>query len=138
MPSPSSRVRQPCAELQVAGTALHDAQIVVTGSGRVSVACVELLCALDIDSSQVLMVDDEGVLHAERHELPRPARQFAVRTSRRSLVDAVAGADVVVGLSATVTLTPDLVPLMAAVLCYWLFQSAMTIGHRWRRAFRRT
>ena len=53
------------------------------------------------------------MLHADRRPLEGPARSFALKTSRRTLQDAVVGADVLVGLSRTGALTSDTLRRMA-------------------------
>jgi malate dehydrogenase (oxaloacetate-decarboxylating)(NADP+) len=99
--------------LGAAGKTLRNAQFVVTGAGPASIASAELLCALGVDNAQILVVDHDGVIHADRRRLEEPARSFALKTSRRTLQDAVKGADVFIGLSRTGALTSGMLRQMA-------------------------
>lgn len=60
------------------------------------------------------MVDRKGVIHADRTDLNPYKAQFANKTDKRTLEDALTGADVFVGLSGPNLLSAEGLKLMAA------------------------
>jgi malate dehydrogenase (oxaloacetate-decarboxylating) len=87
---------------RVTGRALGDLRVVVSGAGAAGVACTRILLAAGI--GDIAVADSRGILHPGRDGLS-PVKQDLARTTnsaglRGSLVDALAGADVFLGLSA--------------------------------------
>jgi len=95
--------------------ALQDVKIVVNGAGAASIACTELVKAMGVRAENVLMCDSKGVIYEGRTEgMNQWKSAHAAPTDARTLADAVAGADVFLGLSVKGALTPDMVRSMAA------------------------
>ncbi|MBV8211057.1 MAG: NADP-dependent malic enzyme [Burkholderiaceae bacterium] len=91
------------------------ARLVCSGAGAAALACLELLITLGLRRENVLVTDSKGVLYSGRREGMDPSKQaFARETSARTLADAVAGADIFLGLSTAGVLTPAMVKTMAA------------------------
>lgn len=89
--------------LKVVGKSLADVRVVVCGIGAAGVACSKILLAAGV--GEVIGVDREGILSADRDYGDRPIWQwYASATNPRrvngGLPEAVAGADVFIGLSA--------------------------------------
>ena len=100
---------------EIAGKRLEDLNIVVNGAGAAAVACAELAISLGVDGDNLLMCDSKGVIHTERSEGMNEFKQrFARDTERRSLADAVRGADVFLGVSVGDVFTPDMLLDMAS------------------------
>jgi malate dehydrogenase (oxaloacetate-decarboxylating)(NADP+) len=59
------------------------------------------------------VIDRQGVMHTGRTDLPDYKSQFAVDTHERTLEDALAGADVFLGVSGADLLSPELLRSMA-------------------------
>ncbi|MFD1949288.1 NADP-dependent malic enzyme [Sphingomonas arantia] len=94
---------------------LRDIKVVVNGAGAASIACTELVKAMGVRADNVVMCDSKGVIYAGRTEgMNQWKSAHAVATDARTLADAVAGADVFLGLSVKGALTPDMVRSMAA------------------------
>jgi malate dehydrogenase (oxaloacetate-decarboxylating) len=87
---------------RVTGRGLEDLRVVVSGAGAAGVACTKILLAAGI--GDVAVADSRGVLHPERAALTPVKAEIARSTNRAGLVgslhDALAGADVFLGLSA--------------------------------------
>jgi len=97
------------------GRALKDIKVVVNGAGAASIACTELVKAMGVSAANVLMCDSKGVIWQGRTEgMNQWKSAHAAATDARTLADAVAGADVFLGLSVKGALTPDMVRSMAA------------------------
>jgi malate dehydrogenase (oxaloacetate-decarboxylating) len=100
---------------KVVGKALHDLQIVISGSGAAGTATIKML--LDAGVRDVIPVDRSGALTREgRYESPykRWLVERCNRENRRgSLSDVLPGTDVFIGVSAPGVLQPEDVARMA-------------------------
>ncbi|HXH00046.1 MAG TPA: NADP-dependent malic enzyme [Sphingomicrobium sp.] len=92
---------------------LKDIKVVVNGAGAAAIACTELIKAMGVQGGNVIMCDRKGVIYKGRDGLDQWKSAHAVETDRRTLKDALAGADVFLGLSAAGALKPDMVMDMA-------------------------
>jgi len=100
--------------LKIAGKRLEDVRVVVNGAGAAAIACTDLAISLGLTPENVLMCDSKGVLHTERTEgLNEYKARFVRETDRRSLADAMEGADVFIGVSVADTVTPEMLLSMA-------------------------
>jgi malate dehydrogenase (oxaloacetate-decarboxylating)(NADP+) len=90
-----------------------DAKVVVNGAGAAAIACTELIKAMGVKGDNVIMCDRKGVIYKGRTDLDQWKSAHAVDTGARTLSDALAGADVFLGLSAANVLTRDMVKKMA-------------------------
>jgi malate dehydrogenase (oxaloacetate-decarboxylating)(NADP+) len=95
------------------GRDLHDIQVVVNGAGAAAIACTELIKAMGVRHDHVLMCDRKGVISKDRDDLDQWKSAHAVNTDKRTLAEAMEGADVFLGLSAANVLTPEMVKSMA-------------------------
>jgi malate dehydrogenase (oxaloacetate-decarboxylating)(NADP+) len=95
------------------GRDLKDIRVVVNGAGAAAIACTELIKAMGVRHDHVLMCDRTGVIWQGREGLDQWKSAHAVNTDRRSLTEALVGADVFLGLSAAGALKPEMVEGMA-------------------------
>ncbi|WP_303906419.1 malic enzyme-like NAD(P)-binding protein [Thiohalomonas denitrificans] len=79
-------------------------QITCLGAGAAGIASMQLLVALGARRENIMLVDRKGIVHIGREDTNVYKREFAVETERRTLADAMRGADVFIGVSG-----PDLV-----------------------------
>jgi len=91
----------------------QDLKIVVNGAGAAGIACVELAKFMGVPHNNVILCDTKGVIHKERTDLNQWKSAHAVDTTDRTLSDAMAGADVFMGLSVKGAVTPEMVAAMA-------------------------
>ena len=86
-------------ELQ--GKRLPDVRIVVAGGGAAAISCAKFYVELGARRENVVMVDSKGVIHKGRKEgMNAYKEQFAIPDDgRRTIADALVGADVFVGLA---------------------------------------
>lgn len=92
---------------------LSDVKIVCAGAGAAGIATMQLLLKVGADRDHLYMVDRGGVIHSERDDLNSYKQEFAIKTSKRTLFDALKGADVFIGVSGPDVLTPDMLREMA-------------------------
>ncbi|MDP9413288.1 MAG: NADP-dependent malic enzyme [Pseudomonadota bacterium] len=99
--------------LHLTGRTMKDAHVVVNGAGAAAIACTELIKAMGVPHDHVLMCDRSGVIYQGRVGLDQWKSAHAVNTDRRTLQEALVGADVFLGLSAAGALKPEMVKDMA-------------------------
>ncbi len=79
---------------------LSDVNIVINGAGAAGIACLELLKSMGLPNKNGILCDTKGVIHTERKEnINQWKSAHAIKTKKRSLEDALKGADVFFGLS---------------------------------------
>lgn len=100
--------------LEIAGKTLAEAKIVCLGAGAAAISCMKLLIALGAQTHNLFMIDRKGVIHAGREDLNQYKAIFAHATDKRSLSEALTGADVFVGLSGANLLSSEDLLRMAA------------------------
>ncbi|OZC72947.1 NAD-dependent malic enzyme [Rhodococcus sp. 06-418-5] len=87
---------------KVQGRSTSELKVVVSGAGAAGVACANMLLLSGI--RDVVVLDSKGIVSADRSDLNSVKTDLAARTNPRALsggaVDALAGADVFLGLSA--------------------------------------
>jgi malate dehydrogenase (oxaloacetate-decarboxylating)(NADP+) len=99
--------------LELQGKRLEEARIVCLGAGAAGIASMGLLLDLGARRENLLLVDRRGVVHDGREDLSEHKRAFSAQTERRSLADALAGADVFIGVSGGDLLDESMVAAMA-------------------------
>ncbi len=99
---------------ELAGKQLADIKLVVSGAGAAAIACVEFFCSLGLRRENVILCDSKGVIHRGRTGLTRHKEKFAIADDgRRTLADAMKGADMFMGLSVANTVSQDMLKTMA-------------------------
>ena len=99
--------------LEIQGKTIDNVQIVCVGAGAAGIACMELLIRMGANKNNIFMLDSKGVIHTERHGLGPYKFAFAQQTDKRTLFDAMDGADVFVGVSGPDILKPEDLKKMA-------------------------
>ncbi len=99
--------------LELQGKTLPEAKIVCLGAGAAGIATMRLLVALGAHRDSITMVDRQGIIHVGRSDLNPYKFAFARETDKRTLTDAMEGADVFIGVSGANTLSPDMLKIMA-------------------------
>jgi len=93
---------------------LGSLQVVVSGAGAAAIACAKLVVSLGIPTENIMMCDSKGVIHEGRTEGMNPYKEiFARDTDRRTLAEALEGADVFLGVSVAGLVSQEMVKKMA-------------------------
>jgi malate dehydrogenase (oxaloacetate-decarboxylating)(NADP+) len=101
--------------LKVVGKKIDEIKLVTSGAGAAALACLNLLVKLGLPRRNIFVTDLAGVVYSGRTELMDPDKaEFAQDTPQRTLREAIAGADVFLGLSAGGVLKADMVASMSA------------------------
>jgi len=100
--------------LEIVGKKIEQAKVVFVGAGASAIACAKLYLSYGVRRENLRLVDRAGVIYEGRpQDMNAYKAQFAVATSERTLADALAGADVFVGLSTKGVVTGDMLRAMA-------------------------
>lgn len=99
--------------LELQNKKLEDVQIVCIGAGAAGVATLKLLMSMGARNNNIYVLDRNGVIHSGRDDLNQYKAAFAHETDKRTLQDALDGADVFIGVSSANLLTPEMLKTMA-------------------------
>ncbi len=99
--------------LEIAGKKREEARIVVNGAGASAIACTKMLVSCGAKKENIVMLDTKGVLRKDRTDLNKYKQLFATDRDIHTLAEAIAGADVFLGLSSKNVVSKDMVRSMA-------------------------
>ncbi|KAA8609865.1 malic enzyme [Salipiger aestuarii] len=93
---------------------IEDVKIVLNGAGAAGIACLELVKAMGARHDNCIMCDTKGVIYQGRTEgMNQWKSAHAAATDKRTLEQAMQGADVFLGVSAKGAVTQSMVAGMA-------------------------
>ncbi|MBZ5574870.1 MAG: NADP-dependent malic enzyme, partial [Acidobacteriia bacterium] len=99
--------------LEIVGKNIDNVRVVFNGAGAAGIACAEHYVRLGVKRENIIVCDTKGVIYKGRTEGMNPYKErFAQQTDLRVLAEAMAGADVFVGLSVKGAVTQDMVRSM--------------------------
>jgi malate dehydrogenase (oxaloacetate-decarboxylating)(NADP+) len=99
--------------LDISKKSIKKIKVVVNGAGASAVACTNLLKNTGVPQKNIIMLDSKGVLYRGRDNLNQWKSAHAVETKKRTLDEAIDGADVFLGLSSKSILSKKMVKKMA-------------------------
>ena len=98
--------------LEITGREIEKTHIVCLGAGAAGIAAMRMLKSLG--ARKIYLVDRKGVVYNGREEVNKYKQEFSRESSRRTLADAMNGADVFIGVSGPDLLKPEMLKTMAA------------------------
>jgi malate dehydrogenase (oxaloacetate-decarboxylating)(NADP+) len=99
----------------ITGRDLKDVKVVLNGAGAAGIATLDLIKAMGVSPDNVIAVDSKGVIWRGRpNDMTQWKSAHAIETDKRTLAEALVGADVFIGLSVKGALTAEMVMTMAA------------------------
>ena len=100
--------------LALTGRDFKTTKLVCNGAGAAAIACIELIKSMGFAPDNVILCDTKGVIYQGREDgMNQWKSAHAVKTDRRSLAEALVGADVVFGLSAKGAFSEEMIRSMA-------------------------
>lgn len=100
--------------VELVGKRLDQIKLVVLGAGAAAVACTRFYLELGVERHNIVMVDKDGVLRRDQVDPADTRYEFSTDRDLHTLMDAIAGADVLLGLSAGNIVQPEHLQLMAS------------------------
>jgi malate dehydrogenase (oxaloacetate-decarboxylating)(NADP+) len=100
--------------LDITGKSIGEIKVAVSGAGSSALSVVGLMKAMGVKHDNVILSDSKGTLYKGRTEgMDQWRSAHAVETDKRTLAEAMDGADVAIGLSVGGAITPEMVKSMA-------------------------
>ena len=98
--------------LDISKKSIKKIKVIVNGAGASAMACTNLFKNSGVPQENITMVDRKGIIYRGRGDLNQWKSAHAIDTKKRSLDEAIVGADVFLGLSAKGALSKDMVKKM--------------------------
>ena len=100
--------------LEVVGKDISKVRVVFNGAGAAGIACAEHYVRLGVKRENIILCDTKGVVYKGRTAgMNKYKDRFAIDTKRRTLAEAMVGADVFAGLSVKDAINQEMVRSMA-------------------------
>ncbi|MGA9659893.1 MAG: NADP-dependent malic enzyme [Asticcacaulis sp.] len=100
--------------LKISGKRFEDAKVVLCGAGAAGLSSLSLIKSLGVKHENTIVCDIHGVVYQGREvDMDQWKAVHATDTPKRTLAEAMVGADVFLGLSAKGVLTAEMVASMA-------------------------
>ena len=100
--------------LKLLGKKIEECRFVVNGAGAAGLACSRFYLSAGAKLENMLLCDIDGVLYKGRSNISEAQQMFAADTDKRTLAEAIEGADIFLGFSAPNCVSQDMVRSMAA------------------------
>ncbi len=96
--------------LELIDKKIEDIKIVINGAGAAGIAIGKLVIFMGAKPENIYMCDTKGIVYVGRTEgMNKYKEEFAIETDKRSLEDAMDGADVFLGLSVKDAVSKEMV-----------------------------
>lgn len=99
--------------LELADKKIEDVSVVVSGAGSAAIACADLYVLLGVKPENIVMFDSKGVVSADRENISTLQRKYSFGRSGLTMLEALTGADIFLGLSAANIMTTEMLLAMA-------------------------
>jgi malate dehydrogenase (oxaloacetate-decarboxylating)(NADP+) len=100
--------------LEILGKKIENVRVVFCGGGAAAIACANLYLVLGVRRENIIMCDSKGVIYKGRKEGMNPYKErYAVETDKRTIAQALEGADAFVGVSVKDGISVEMVKKMA-------------------------
>lgn len=99
---------------EITGRNISDVKCVVNGAGAAAIACAQMYINLGLKKENLILCDSKGVVYKGRTEgMNKYKERFENETRKRTLAEAIEGADFFCGLSVAGAVTKEMVSTMA-------------------------
>jgi len=99
--------------VELAEKKMEEVKIVISGAGSAAIACANLYVSFGVQANNIVMFNSKGALRKDDPKISENQRRYGTDKNFPSLLEAMAGADVFVGLSTGNIVTPDMLLGMA-------------------------
>ena len=99
--------------LEIQGKTPNKVQVVCAGGGSAGIAILNLLTELGVKKENMILVDRNGVISEDRKDkVNKYKAEFALDTKKKTLSDAMSGADVFIGVASGGLVTQEMIKSM--------------------------
>ncbi|MFT4968802.1 MAG: malate dehydrogenase (oxaloacetate-decarboxylating)(NADP+) [Chitinophagales bacterium] len=99
--------------LEIAEKKIEKVKVIVNGAGASAISCAKLYMSLGVKKNNIYMFDSKGLITTKRENLDEHKQLFARNEAEITLLDAMKGADVFLGLSKGNVVSQKMVKAMA-------------------------
>ncbi|MEK6580340.1 MAG: NADP-dependent malic enzyme [Bdellovibrionota bacterium] len=100
--------------IEIVAKDIKKVKVVFCGGGAAAIACANLYLHLGVKRENIMMCDSKGVIYKGRKEGMNPYKErYAVETTKRTVGQALEGADAFVGVSVKDGITAEMIKKMA-------------------------
>ncbi|WP_293894825.1 NADP-dependent malic enzyme [Flavobacterium sp.] len=99
--------------VELAEKKMGEVKMVISGAGSAAIACANLYVSFGVKPENIVMFNSKGVLRKEDPKISEEQRKYATDKDFPSLLEAMTGIDVFVGLSTGDIVTPEMLLVMA-------------------------
>lgn len=100
--------------IEIIGKKASEMKVVFSGGGAAAMACANMYLNMGVKKENLTMCDSKGVIYKGRTDGMNPYKErFAIDTKKRTLAEAMVGADAFIGVSVKGAVTPEMVKTMA-------------------------
>jgi malate dehydrogenase (oxaloacetate-decarboxylating)(NADP+) len=99
--------------LEITGKDIKKVKAVFSGAGAAAIATANMFVTLGVPVENIWLIDTKGIVKKDRPNLEKYRGRFAQNTKKKTLAEAIEGADVFVGLSVKGAFTKEMVKSMA-------------------------
>jgi len=100
--------------IEITNRKVENVKVVLNGAGAAGIACVKLMTSYGVKMSNIIACDTKGVIFKGRTAgMNKYKEEFANDTEKRTLEEALVGADVFIGVSAAGALKKEFLQSMA-------------------------
>ena len=99
--------------VELAGKKMDEVKMVISGAGSAAIACANLYVSFGVKQENIVMFNSKGALKKDDPNISEDQRKYATDKDFPSLLEAMVGIDVFVGLSTGDIVTPEMLLGMA-------------------------
>lgn len=99
--------------VELAGKKIEKVKMVISGAGSAAIACANLYVSFGVKQENIVMFNSKGALKKDDPKISEEQRKYATNIDFPTLLEAMSGVDVFVGLSTGDIVTSDMLLGMA-------------------------
>ncbi len=99
--------------LELCEKSIENIRVVFSGAGAAAISCARLYVSMGLNPENIVMCDSKGVLNESRNDLNAYKKEFITKRKINTLEEAMADADVFMGLSSGGVVSKEMVLSMA-------------------------
>ncbi|WGH27985.1 MAG: malate dehydrogenase [Candidatus Bostrichicola ureolyticus] len=97
--------------IELVNKKIENIKMVINGAGAAAISCARIYKKLGVKN--IIMCDSHGVINNKRTDINQEKKEFSVKTSMKTLSEAIKDSDIFIGLSVKNILSTDMLKSMA-------------------------